>query len=80
MMSDRDPQAQPGPPLGLDDFDALYRGDYDAVARAAQGASGDDAARFELNRVPWDIGEAQPVAQRLEEDGQDGTPRGSWRP
>lgn len=47
------------------DFDALYRGDYQAFNRA-----GADEDAVQLDRVPWDIGEAQPVLRQLEADGQ----------
>lgn len=65
-MSERAGQPNtPSPPEGAD-FDAIYRGDYQAFSRATaeQGVS------MELDRVPWDIGEAQPVVRKLEASGQ----------
>ncbi|WP_137725745.1 SAM-dependent methyltransferase [Prescottella subtropica] len=48
------------------DFDALYRGDFDALTGDAP--SGPPGFRFD--RVPWDIGEAQPVVRALESEGE----------
>ncbi|GAA4475480.1 class I SAM-dependent methyltransferase [Rhodococcus olei] len=66
-MNDVVPQ-QPPPPSPAD-FDALYRGDFDALGSNPQPS---EAAPLPIrfDRVPWDIGEAQPVVRDLEADGQ----------
>lgn len=61
-----DASAQPTPP-GPTDFDAVYRGDLDALTNAAR-PTGSPGIRFD--RVPWDIGEAQPVVRALESAGE----------
>lgn len=48
------------------DFDALYRGDFDSFNRAGH----EQGAGMELDRVPWDIGEAQPLVRELESAGE----------
>jgi SAM-dependent methyltransferase len=48
------------------DFDALYRGDFDLANRNERAR----AAGLELDCVPWDIGEPQPVLRELERSGQ----------
>ncbi|RVW00167.1 class I SAM-dependent methyltransferase [Rhodococcus xishaensis] len=60
---------QPTTPPSPDDFDALYRGDYDAFNLAVQ-ASDVPHPEFRIDRVPWDISEVQPVVRDLEADGQ----------
>ncbi|MDG3012283.1 methyltransferase domain-containing protein [Rhodococcus sp. D2-41] len=66
--------AQPSTPPRPSDFDAVYRGDFAALAHPGQesGAaeSGGAPPEFLLDRVPWDIGEAQPVVRKLEASGQ----------
>lgn len=59
----------PQPPNPAD-FDALYRGDFDAFTRNPPPAGTGPLPGFRFDRVPWDIGEAQPVVRRLESDGQ----------
>ncbi|WP_305093505.1 cyclopropane-fatty-acyl-phospholipid synthase family protein [Prescottella sp. R16] len=59
------PQSTPPPNVG--DFDALYRGDFDALAGDGP-PSGPPGFRFD--RVPWDIEEAQPVVRALEAEGE----------
>ncbi|QBJ96819.1 class I SAM-dependent methyltransferase [Rhodococcus sp. ABRD24] len=51
-------------------FDALYRGDFNTFRRDAQPSGTTQYTEFEFDRVPWDIGEAQPVVRNLEADGQ----------
>lgn len=53
-----------------DAFDALYRGDFDALGRAPEGAGGEQPPSFRMECIPWDIGEPQPVVRRLESDGE----------
>ncbi|OYD71878.1 class I SAM-dependent methyltransferase [Rhodococcus sp. OK302] len=60
------PPGQPRPA----DFDALYRGDFDAFRRNVELPDAAESADFEFDRVPWDIGEAQPVVRALEADGR----------
>ena len=52
------------------DFDALYRGDFDAFARNTELPDAAQRTELDFDRVPWDIGEAQPVVRKLEADGQ----------
>ena len=52
------------------DFDALYRGDFDAFARNTELPDAAQRNELDFDRVPWDIGEAQPVVRKLEADGQ----------
>src|SRR5579875_1996002 len=60
------PQSQPEePPRGIAGFDAWYRGDTGAMGRTGQ----DGAAGIVLDRMPWDIGEPQPVVRELEAGG-----------
>lgn len=47
-------------------FDALYRGDFDVLNRSEWA----QAAGFELDFLPWDIGEPQPTLRELERSGQ----------
>jgi SAM-dependent methyltransferase len=56
----------PGEAQETVDFDALYRGDFDLANRNEQAR----AAGLELDCVPWDIGEPQPVLRELERSGQ----------
>lgn len=51
-------------------FDALYRGDFETFRRAAPPSDTARYTEFQFDRVPWDIGEAQPVVRDLEADGQ----------
>ncbi|MFE3289922.1 class I SAM-dependent methyltransferase [Rhodococcus sp. NPDC059234] len=51
-------------------FDALYRGDFDTFKRVVQRAGDAQHTEFAFDRVPWDIGEAQPAVRNLEADGQ----------
>ncbi|MDH6282556.1 class I SAM-dependent methyltransferase [Prescottella agglutinans] len=68
-MNADDPQP-PTPPTPAD-FEALYRGDFSALRRARQQeGGGEEPPPFQLECIPWDIGEAQPVVRRLEADGQ----------
>lgn len=60
----------PQPPPDPADFDALYRGDFDALSRNRQPPGTEQLPGFRFDRVPWDIGEAQPVVRALEADGQ----------
>ncbi|RVW00883.1 class I SAM-dependent methyltransferase [Rhodococcus spongiicola] len=62
--------SQPTTPPSPNDFEALYRGDYDALNLALQASSGAPHAEFQIDRIPWDIGEVQPVVRDLEADGQ----------
>jgi SAM-dependent methyltransferase len=48
------------------DFDALYRGDFDVLNRSEWV----QAAGIEMDFLPWDIGEPQPVLRELERSGQ----------
>lgn len=59
----------PQPPNPAD-FDALYRGDFDALSRNPQPTGAAPLPGIRFDRVPWDIGEAQPVVRDLEADGQ----------
>lgn len=52
------------------DFDALYRGDFAALRRSAEESGSAEPPGVPLDRVPWDIGEAQPVVRELEASGQ----------
>ncbi|MGF7123242.1 MULTISPECIES: class I SAM-dependent methyltransferase [unclassified Rhodococcus (in: high G+C Gram-positive bacteria)] len=61
---------QPPTPPGPADFDALYRGDFDALNQNPQPTETAQHPGFQLDKVPWDIGEAQPVIRNLEADGQ----------
>jgi SAM-dependent methyltransferase len=47
-------------------FDALYRGDFDVLNRSEWA----QAAGFELDFLPWDIGEPQPALCELERSGR----------
>ncbi|NKS25407.1 methyltransferase domain-containing protein [Rhodococcus hoagii] len=60
------PQSTPPPKVG--DFDALYRGDFAAVNADAEPT--ETVPGFTFDRVPWDIGEAQPAVRALESSGQ----------
>lgn len=60
------PSEQPSPA----DFDALYRGDFNTFRRIAESFGTTERTEFQFDRVPWDIGEAQPVVRNLEVDGQ----------
>lgn len=59
----------PQPP-NPSDFDALYRGDFEALSRNPQPTGAAPLPGIHLDRVPWDIGEEQPVVHTLEADGQ----------
>lgn len=59
----------PQPP-SPNDFDALYRGDFDALNANPQPTGDVQHPGFMFDRVPWDIGEAQPVVRALEASGQ----------
>lgn len=62
------PQPHRQPSVG--DFDALYRGDFDAFARNTELPDAAQHNALDFERVPWDIGEAQPVVRKLEAGGQ----------
>ncbi len=61
---------EPSVPPNPADFDAVYRGDFEALARDRQANSTGQPPAFQIDRVPWDIGEAQPVVRSLEADGE----------
>lgn len=61
---------QPPTPPRPADFDALYRGDFDALNQNPQPTETVQHPGFQIEKVPWDIGEAQPVVRALEADGQ----------
>lgn len=52
--------------MGIAGFDALYRGDVDALNRTDRART----SGIVLDRVPWDIGESQPAVRELEASGQ----------
>lgn len=57
--------AAPSTPPNTAGFDAIYRGDYRTFTQPGTGPG----TGFELDRVPWDIGEAQSVVRDLEAAG-----------
>jgi len=59
---------QTPPPPSPNDFDALYRGDFEALKTSPEPTGA--VPGFTFDRVPWDIGEAQPVVRALESSGQ----------
>ncbi|GAB2643921.1 class I SAM-dependent methyltransferase [Prescottella soli] len=59
---------QPPNAPGPSDFDALYRGDFEALSRVQQPTGAQRPVHFD--KVPWDIGESQPLLRTLEADGE----------
>lgn len=61
-----DTTAAASAPPGPEGFDAIYRGDYASVTQTLSGPE----REVPLDRVPWDIGEAQPAVRQWEQDGE----------